>query len=279
MTTTLVKGTPVVSLADGSTLGTIDHVYFDPERLAVVGFTFHQGGGLFGGGSSGLVDTADVHAFGPDAVTIDDVAVVHSELAVDARRADLLDLEALLHRDVITAGGMRIGHVGAVLFGDVSYRLSAVDVVGSGADARVRIGAEAIRTIGEAWIVVADPDPVSTADQAPQRTALRVVTTPQAGSRQDGLAGTAARQAREGGRRERSGSVPRRHLAGRGGHEVGAQRALLAQRRQPPELQWRVRVGAHGGDRLHAGPGAERGELARIVDLAQQRPPVRRLPQ
>jgi uncharacterized protein YrrD len=33
MTTRLVKGTPVISLADGSTLGAIDHVYFDPERL------------------------------------------------------------------------------------------------------------------------------------------------------------------------------------------------------------------------------------------------------
>ena len=61
VTTRLVKGTPVISLTDGSTLGAIDHVYFDPDRLAVVGFTFHKGG-LFGGGTSGLVDIADVHA-------------------------------------------------------------------------------------------------------------------------------------------------------------------------------------------------------------------------
>ena len=79
MTTRLVKGTPVISLADGSTLGAIDHVYFDPARLAVVGFTFHKGG-LFGGGTSGLVEIADVHAFGPDAVTISDISVVASNI-------------------------------------------------------------------------------------------------------------------------------------------------------------------------------------------------------
>ena len=53
MATRLVKGTPVVSLADGATLGTIEHVYFDPDRMAVVGFTIRHGGGLFGGARPG----------------------------------------------------------------------------------------------------------------------------------------------------------------------------------------------------------------------------------
>ena len=94
MSTRLVKGTPVISLADGSTLGAIDHVYFDPGRLAVVGFTFHKGG-LFGGGTSGLVEIADVHAFGPDAVTITDISVVHCDLALEAKVAqrDVADLD------------------------------------------------------------------------------------------------------------------------------------------------------------------------------------------
>jgi uncharacterized protein YrrD len=180
MTTPLVKGMPVVSLAHGSTLGAIDHVYFDPERLAVVGFTFHQGGGLFGGGSSGLVDIADVHAFGPDAVTIDDVSVVHSELAVEPRRDTLLDLESLLHRTVMTAGGERIGKVTAVLFGDASYRLTALDVVGSGPDEHIRVGADEIHSIGEEWIIIADPDEVARGSQLSRPRALRVITAPDA---------------------------------------------------------------------------------------------------
>lgn len=51
MTIPLAKGTPIISLADGLRLGTIDHVYFDPVGKSVVGSTFHQGGGLFGRGS------------------------------------------------------------------------------------------------------------------------------------------------------------------------------------------------------------------------------------
>src|SRR5215211_6767635 len=184
VTTRLVKGTPVISLADGSTLGAIDHVYFDPERLAVVGFTFHKGG-LFGGGTSGLVEIADVHAFGPDAVTITDISVVHSDLAVEARRGDLLELEDLLKRPVMTDSGMRLGHVGAIQFGDASHRLTAVDVVAAGSGEHCRIAADEIQAIGDEMIIVADPSAVTAADEMHTSRTLRVVTARPAGSGDD----------------------------------------------------------------------------------------------
>ena len=185
MTTRLVKGTPVISLADGSTLGTIDHVYFDPERLAVVGFTFHKGG-LFGGGTSGLVEITDVHAFGPDAVTISDISVVQNDLAVESRRGDLLDLEDLLKRPVMTDSGTRLGHVAAIQFGDASHRLTAIDVVATGSDEHGRIAAGEIQAIGDEMIIVADPSAVTAAEAAPRARALRVVTARPAGSGDDG---------------------------------------------------------------------------------------------
>jgi uncharacterized protein YrrD len=185
MTTRLVKGTPVISLADGSTLGTIDHVYFDPERLAVVGFTFHKGG-LFGGGTSGLVEIADVHAFGPDAVTITDISVVQNDLAVETRRGDLIDLEDLLKRPVMTDSGTRLGHVGAIQFGDASHRLTAIDVVATGSGEHCRIAAGEIQAIGDELIIVVDPSAVAAADKAPRARALRVVTARPAGSGDDG---------------------------------------------------------------------------------------------
>src|SRR5918996_1258170 len=175
MTTRLVKGTPVVSLADGETLGSIDHVYFDPERLAVVGFTFHKGG-LLGGGTSGLVETTDVHAFGPDAVTITDISVVKNDLAVESRRGDLLDLEDLLKRPVMTDSGTRLGHVAAIQFGDASHRLTAMDVVATGSGEHCRIAADQIQAIGDELIIVVDPSAVTAADEAPRTRALRVVT-------------------------------------------------------------------------------------------------------
>jgi len=185
MTTRLVKGTPVISLADGSTLGTIDHVYFDPERLAVVGFTFHKGG-LFGGGTSGLVEITDVHAFGPDAVTISDISVVQNDLAVETRRGDLLDLEELLKRPVMTDRGTRLGHVAAIQFGDASYRLTAIDVVATGSDEHCRIAASEIQAIGDELVIVADPSAVSATEVVPRTRALRVVSARPAGSGDDG---------------------------------------------------------------------------------------------
>jgi len=176
MVTTLVKGTPVISLTDGSTLGTIDHVFFDPDRLAVVGFTFHQGGKLFGHSTSGLVDIADVHAFGSDAVTITDVSVVRSELAVEARRGALLELEHLLKRKVMTEGGTLLGHEGAIQFGDASYSLRALDVIEAGSNEHIRVEASEIQTIGEELIIVADRSSVATTTVRPKQ-ALRVVST------------------------------------------------------------------------------------------------------
>ena len=184
MTTRLVKGTPVISLADGSTLGAIDHVYFDPERLAVVGFTFHKGG-LFGGGTSGLVEIADVHAFGPDAVTITDVSVVHCDLALEAKRGDLIDLEELLKRTVMTESGTCLGHVAAIQFGDASHRLTALDVLVSGSGEHCPIAAGEIQAIGDELIIVADPSAVTATDEARSHRALRVVTARPAASRDD----------------------------------------------------------------------------------------------
>ena len=176
MTTKLVKGTPVVSLADGAKLGTIDHVYFDPSRLAVVGFTFHQRGGLFGGGSSGLIDISDVQSFGPDAVTVPDVSVVRSELAVDAIDCNLLDLETLLNRTVMTVNGTLVGRVAAIQFGDASHALTALDVIGEGTDVHGSIAASEIQTIGPELIIVADPATVATTVHVRPRQVLHEVT-------------------------------------------------------------------------------------------------------
>jgi sporulation protein YlmC with PRC-barrel domain len=172
----LTKGTPVVSLADGTRLGTVDHVYFDPESKSVVGFTFHQGSGLFGRGSSGLVDITDVHAFGADAVTITDVSAVRSELAVESRKEALLDLETLLHRTVMTESGTQVGRVRAVQFGDASYHLSGLDVVSEDDHQPVHITSDRIQTIGEELIIITDAPSARAVGQAEVRQPLRVVT-------------------------------------------------------------------------------------------------------
>jgi uncharacterized protein YrrD len=173
MTTELVKGMPVVSLADGATLGVIDHVYFDPQCMAVVGFTVHQRNGLFASASSGLVDISDVHAFGPDAVTVDDISVVRSERAVESARGELLDLDDLIRRPVMTAGGTLLGHVAAIRFGDHSHILVALDIDSAEAAGRRRISAREIQTIGAELVIIKDRVRVTTPLEVLPRRSLR----------------------------------------------------------------------------------------------------------
>ena len=176
MSIPLAKGTPVISLADGSKLGTIDHVYFDPAGKSVVGFTFHQGGGLFGRGSSGLVEITDVHAFGANAVTITDVSTVRSELVVERYKDTLLDLEELLHRTVMTESGVQIGRVRAIQFGDASYQLSGLEVDAADTHQPVRISADRIQTIGAEFIIIAVVESAASS-KAGDRQPLRVISS------------------------------------------------------------------------------------------------------
>lgn len=157
---TLTKGTAVVSLADGAKLGVIDRLYLDPERKAIVAFSFHQGGGLFSAKSVGMVDVADVHAIGPDAVTIGDATVIHCEMAVGDQVENLVDLDDLRKRTVITDGGVVLGEVAAVRFGEDSFRLTELDVSPGALREHVFVPATAISLIGEDMIVVADPEPI-----------------------------------------------------------------------------------------------------------------------
>lgn len=149
----LTKGTPVVSVADGTEIGTIDHVYLDPERKEIVGFTVHRGG-LLGGKTAGLVDVSDVHAFGPDAVTIDAAAAVRSEFAVEAHRDSLVELGSLLGRKVVSEDGVILGTVAAVRFGEGSHRLLALEVANGPAKPARRVSGAAVVTIGTDVIVV-----------------------------------------------------------------------------------------------------------------------------
>lgn len=154
MSTKLVKGTPVVSLSDGSKLGTIDRVYLDPERKEIAGFSFHQGS--FIGKTTGMVDASDVHAFGADAVTVADPSVVRSELAIGTRREGLVELEGLLKRKVLTAGGTYVGQIVSVRFGHESHRLTAIEVSQGFFQENRVLPVEVVEHLGEELVVVAD---------------------------------------------------------------------------------------------------------------------------
>jgi len=181
MATELKKAAPVISLADGVKLGTIDHLYLDPALKQIVGFSFHQGGGLFGAKTTGLIDVTDVHAFGPDAVTIDSLEAVRTQLALDNRNYcdDLIDIEELLKREVVTEGGTKVGTVTAVQFSEETYRVTTIQVSAGHFPEPQLIWAHEIMHIGAELIVVHDeviaPATVQ-AKQAPATPRVRLIT-------------------------------------------------------------------------------------------------------
>ncbi len=151
----LAKGTSVISLADGTEIGAVDRVYLDPCRKEIVGFTVHKGG-FFGGTTAGLVEVGDVHAFGPDAVTIEDAAVVRSEFAVGARRDELVELGSLIGRKVVTEEGIALGSVAGVRFGEESFHLLGLDISPGPLQEHREVAGAAVATIGDDLIVVAE---------------------------------------------------------------------------------------------------------------------------
>lgn len=167
MSTKLAKGTPVVSLADGSKLGTIDRVYLDPERKEIAGFSFHQG--AFLGKTTGMVDASDVHAFGSDAVTVTDPSVVRSEMAIGSRCHNLVELESLLKRKVLTAGGTYVGQIVSVRFGHESHRLMAIEVSDGFFQEHRVLPVDVVEQLGTEIVVVAD----SVCEETPARPVER----------------------------------------------------------------------------------------------------------
>ena len=178
----LSKGTQVISLTDGAEIGAVEKVYLDPERKEIVGFTVHKGG-FFGGTMVGLVEVGDVHAFGPDAVTIDDAAAVRSEFAVGARRDELVELGNLVGRKVVREDGVALGSVASVRFGEASFRLLALDVSPGPLQEHHEVAGTDVATIGEDLIVVAEGRAAAAPAQHPTTDRLVYVVEPGAARR------------------------------------------------------------------------------------------------
>lgn len=161
MSTKLVKGTDVVSLADGAELGEVENVFLEPEAKQIVAFSFKSGGGLFGGKTTNMVEITDVHAIGPDAVTITDASVVRCEMAIGDRTEGLVELDDLLKRKVMTDAGEELGQISAIHFDQGSYALSGIDVTsGHFHQQKETISSDRIAQIGEDLVLIREEEVV-----------------------------------------------------------------------------------------------------------------------
>jgi len=152
----LAKGTPVVSLDTGMTMGKIESVYLDCESRRLVAFTFSRSTGLFARRGGHIVEIDDIHAIGPDAVTLDDARAAHDLVLMDGRRQRLVELDQLVRRTVMTDGGAKLGNIVGIDFDQQTYRLARLRVDDRGRDSEREIDGDDVLSIGEEIIVVAD---------------------------------------------------------------------------------------------------------------------------
>ncbi len=131
MNTMLVTGTPVLSHDGGARLGKIDRVYLDAARKEIVAFSVRRERRVLRPGAA-VVDVGDVHAFGPDAVTLADPARLLSPTVLTHRGEELVDLGGLTGRPVVTEGGTGVGRVVAVAVDPITLRLQRLEVEAPG---------------------------------------------------------------------------------------------------------------------------------------------------
>jgi uncharacterized protein YrrD len=126
-----LKGLAVISIKDGEKLGTIDQVFVDAGAKRIVGFAVRHGGGrLFPSveeQAPELIDVDDVHAVGPDAVTLSDKGAIRGD-QTRARLDQLMNLDDLTKLKTVTEGGTALGTVASAEVDDRSFALRELEV-------------------------------------------------------------------------------------------------------------------------------------------------------
>jgi uncharacterized protein YrrD len=153
MNTKRIKGLQVITLA-GVKVGAVDQIYFDPATKRVVGFGIQAEPWLPDDESPRLIDADDVHALGPDALTVPDAAVRGT--ATGARLTALVELDEPAKRQVMTEGGILLGQVAAIELDPQTLQLARIEMSAGFFSSNKWILAEQVTRLGADAIMVAD---------------------------------------------------------------------------------------------------------------------------
>ncbi len=153
----LVKGLPVVTMAEGRQVGKVDDLVVDPERKAVRWLRLHRGGML--GGERLWVSVEAVRGLGEDAVTINAEADARAPADAPEALALVKASRGIIGNKVITESGDHLGEVRDYEFDPDTFALTflsvsqARNVVGE----VLTIAGDKVVAIGEDAIVVTTP--------------------------------------------------------------------------------------------------------------------------
>lgn len=150
-----LNGLPVFNISNGEKLGSVVGAYLDAATKRVLGFAFAAGGSLMSVESEPKVDSTDIHALGPSALTLDGKDAVKGSVT-NERFGELEILDSLNGRRVLTEGGTALGQVASVEFDVHSFELTQVEVsLGRFAGSRP-IPIDQVVSIGPDFVIIRD---------------------------------------------------------------------------------------------------------------------------
>lgn len=149
-----INGISVVSLDAGEKLGNVNDIVFEEagRRIAALGVHVASGSRAADLADPSWLAAKDVHAIGPDALTVQSVSVLHESPPADAT----LHLDDLLKRKVVTASGVYVGQVASVEVADDSPAVTEIEVSPGLLKSNRMVPIDQVSTIGEEMVIVSD---------------------------------------------------------------------------------------------------------------------------
>ena len=143
---------PVLSIADGEHLGTVARAYLDSRSRRIVGFAMHTKTGMFQPQSEPKIDAENVHALGSGGLMLtSETSAMGSR--IEPRLGELVSLDDLSNRPVLSDTGILLGSVTSVEFDDKSLALTQVEASTGLLKSSTLIAIDDVMTIGPYLIV------------------------------------------------------------------------------------------------------------------------------
>jgi sporulation protein YlmC with PRC-barrel domain len=153
MDTRRVKGLQVIT-HEGSRVGTVEQVFFDPATQRVAAFALEADPERADAAAS-VVDAAAVHALGADALTLAaDPGPGGASPGIDLNA--LVSMDELAKRQVMTESGVRLGQIAGIEVDPQTLRLERIEVSAGFFKGNKAIEAEQVTSLGSSAIMVAD---------------------------------------------------------------------------------------------------------------------------
>ena len=155
MNTNSVNGLTVVSIGTGERLGSVSEILLDPAADRVAAFAIDAGGGGLLSGSTPQtrwVAATDVHAIGPDAMTIENDSVLSETPAA----GEMTPISVLVGEKVVTEGGTFVGQVASAEIDEQTMSVTGLEVSPGFFKSNKIVSRDDVITVGNEMVIVTD---------------------------------------------------------------------------------------------------------------------------